>query len=188
MRVPTHPSNVFQILQELQSHQQVDNWSESPVQFISFRTTTSSKSASELMMTATSTQGNISSMTTQAFPVRSQSGPSAPSAHVHKPPTQALKPGDSVALRKVQTPLNCRTSVMRNPLTKQEILSHYASCFKGIGQFPGEPYKFHLKPEHRPAIHAPRKVQVHLDEAFKKEINSLVELGILDLLLNTQTG
>ena len=61
-----------------------------------------------------------------------------------------------------RTPHNGRTSVMRNPLSKQDILSHYSGCFEGIGQFPGEPYKFHLKPEHKPARHAPRKVSVHL--------------------------
>ena len=68
----------------------------------------------------------------------------------------------------------------RLPLTKQEILSHYSSSFESIGQFPGEPYKFHLKPEHKPARHAPRKVPIHLEDAFKEEIKSLVELGILE--------
>ena len=115
------------------------------------------------------------------FPVQnsSWSGPPAPSAHVHKPLQQVLKPRDSVALRKVQHPHNGRTSVNRLPLMKQEILSHYSSCFEGIGQFPGKPYK-HLKPEHKPAIHAPRKVTIHLENAFKDEIKSLVELGILE--------
>ena len=46
--------------------------------------------------------------------------------------------------------------------------------------FPGEPYKFHPKPEHKPARHAPRKVPIHLEDAFKEEIKSLVELGILE--------
>ena len=63
---------------------------------------------------------------------------------------------------------------------KQEILSHYSSCFEGIGQFPGESYKFHLKPEHKPARHGSRKVPIHLEDAFKEEIKSLVELGILE--------
>ena len=76
----------------------------------------------------------------------SWSGLPAPGAHVHKPPKQVLKPRDSLALRNVQHPHNCRTSVNRLPLTKQEILSCYSSYFEGIGQFPGEPYKFHLKP------------------------------------------
>ena len=63
---------------------------------------------------------------------------------------------------------------------KQEILSQYSGCFKGIGCFPGKLYKFYLKSEHKPAWHAPRKVPVHLDETFKQEINSLVEQGILE--------
>ena len=68
----------------------------------------------------------------------------------------------------------------RLPLTKQDILSHYSSCFEGIGHFPGELYKFHLKPEHKPARHAQRKVPIHLEDVFKEEIKSLVKLGILE--------
>ena len=68
----------------------------------------------------------------------------------------------------------------RLPLTKQEILSYYSCCFEGIGQLPGELYKFHLKPEHKPARHAPGKVLIYLGDVFKEEIKSLVELGILE--------
>ena len=98
----------------------------------------------------------------------------------HKLLRQVLKPGDLLALRKVQHPHNGRTSVNRLPLMKQDILSHYSSCFEGIGHFPEDPYKFYLKPEHKPARHAPRKVPIHLEDAFKEEIKSLVELGILE--------
>ena len=134
------------------------------------------------MMTAMGTPRNNSLTTTQVFPINATAwrGPPAPSAHVHKPPKQVLKPGELVALQKVKTPHNGRTSVMRLSLTKQQMLSHYFSCFEGIGQFPGEQYKFHLKPEHKPARHALRKVPIHLEESFKQEINSLVELGILE--------
>ena len=62
----------------------------------------------------------------------------------------------------------------------QDILSHYSGCFEGIGHFPGEPYKFHLKPEHKPTRHAPRKAPIHLEDAFKEDIKSLVKLGILE--------
>ena len=119
-------------------------------------------------------------MATQVFSIKTTawSGPPAPGAHVHKLLKQVLKLGDSVTLKKVQTSLNGLKSVTRNPMTKQEILSHYSGCFEGIGQFSGKLYKFHLNPEHRPARHAPRKVPVHLEESFKQEINSLVELGI----------
>ena len=70
--------------------------------------------------------------------------------HVHQPMSQVCKPGQLLALRKVKHPLNGRTSVSRLPLTKQDILSQYSSYFEGIGHFPGHPYKFHLKPEHKP--------------------------------------
>ena len=100
--------------------------------------------------------------------------------HVHQPAVQVCKPGELLALRKVKHPLNGRTSVNRLPFTKQDILSQYSSCFEGIGRFPGDPYKFHLKPEHKPAQHAPRKVPIHLEAAFNEEIESLVKHGILE--------
>ena len=71
--------------------------------------------------------------------------------HDHQPTVQVCKPSESLALRKVKHPLNGRTSVNRLPLTKQDILSQYSGCFEGIGCFPEDPYKFHLKPEHKPA-------------------------------------
>ena len=71
--------------------------------------------------------------------------------HVHQPAVQVCKPDELSALRKVKHPHNGRTSVNRLPLIKQDILSQYSSCFEGIGHFPGDPYKFHLKPEYKPA-------------------------------------
>ena len=100
--------------------------------------------------------------------------------HVHQPMSQSCKPGELLALRKVKHLLNGRTSVNRLPLTKQDILSQYSSCFESIGCFPGDLYKFHLKPDHKPARHAPRKVPIHLEAAFKEEIESLVKQGILE--------
>ena len=65
--------------------------------------------------------------------------------HVHQPMSQVCKPGELLALRKVKHPLNGKTSVSRLPL------SQYSSCFEGIGHFPGDLYKFHLKPDYKPA-------------------------------------
>ena len=42
------------------------------------------------------------------------------------------------------------------PLKKQDILRVYSDVFTGIGKFPGPPYKFQLKPNVKPARHAPR--------------------------------
>ena len=71
--------------------------------------------------------------------------------HVHQPMSQVCKPGELLALRKVKHPLNGKTSVSRLPLTKQDILSQYSACFEGIRCFPGDPYKFYLKPDYKPA-------------------------------------
>ena len=123
--------------------------------------------------------------TKQANPVhvRQDTSCKAPLGHCaqdHKLTVQVCKPGESLALRKVKHPHNGRTSVNRLPLMKQDILSQYSSCFEGIRHFPGDPYKFHFKPENKPAWHAPRKVPIHLESAFKEEIESLVKLGILE--------
>ena len=110
----------------------------------SFRTTTLSTA-----MTGTMT-------TKQVNPVHvhqdtSCKAPLGHCAHVHKLTIQVCKSGELLALRKVNHPHNGRTSVNRHPLMKQDILSQYSSCFEGIGHFPRDPYKFHLKPEHKPA-------------------------------------
>ena len=110
----------------------------------SFRTTTPSTATTETMTTK------------QVNPVHvhqdiSHKAPLGHCAHVHKSTVQVSKPGESLALRKVKHLHNGRPSVNRLPLTKQDILSQYSSCFEGIGHFPGDPYKFHLQPEHKPA-------------------------------------
>ena len=66
------------------------------------------------------------------------------------------------------------------PLTKQDILDVYSDVFTGIGKFPGMPYKFQLKSNAKPMRHAPRKVPIHLQDAFHKEIRNLEQLGILE--------
>ena len=85
--------------------------------------------------------------------------------HVQQPTSQVCKPGESPALRKVKTPHNGKTSVSRFPLAKQDISSHYSSCFEGIGHFPGDPYRSHLKSDHQPAKHASKK------QGISEEVN-----------------
>ena len=68
----------------------------------------------------------------------------------------------------------------RDLLTKHDILDVYSDVFTGIGKFPGMPYKFQLKENAKPMRHAPRKVPIHLQDAFHKEIRNLEQLGILE--------
>ena len=85
--------------------------------------------------------------------------------HVQQPTSQVCKLGESPALRKVKTPHNGKTSVSRSPLTKQEISSQFSGCFEGIGCFPGDPYRFHLKPDLQPAKHVSKK------QGISEEVN-----------------
>ena len=65
-------------------------------------------------------------------------------------------------------------------MTKQDILDIYSDIFIRIGKFPGLPCKFELKPNAKPARHAPRKVPIHLQDTFHEEIRNLEALGILE--------
>ena len=73
-----------------------------------------------------------------------------------------------------------KSQLQGDPLTKQDILDVYSDVFTGIGKFPGMPYKFQLKQNAKPTRHAPRKVPIHLQDAFHKEIRNLEQLGILE--------
>ena len=73
-----------------------------------------------------------------------------------------------------------KSQLQGSPLTKQDILDVYSDVFTGIGKFPGLPYKFPLKPNGKPARHTPKKVPIHLQDTFHKEIRNLEELGILE--------
>ena len=61
-------------------------------------------------------------------------------------------------------------SIADLPLTQKKVEITYADVFQGLGKFPGEPYKLRLKPDAVPAKHRPRKVPVHLQDAFYEEV------------------
>ena len=195
-------SNVFQILQDLWLKQYQETSSDSSKSRMSQTSTTdmtcttaqptplttygstpanqnTGMATSNTSMSESSTSAKTTPRTRQPTSVihrdTSHNGLSQCCMHVHQPVSQVCKLGELLALRKVKHPHNGKTSVSRFPLTKQEILSQYSGCFEGIGHFPGDLYKFHLKPDHNLARHAPRKVPVHLKAAFKEEIESLVK-------------
>ena len=94
----------------------------------SFRTTTPTRDTTERTNTFRTTPN-----TRQQVPIpydTSCNGHLECCMHVHQPTSQVCKPGELLALRKVKHPLNGKTSVSRLPLTKQDILSQYSSCFE----------------------------------------------------------
>ena len=73
-----------------------------------------------------------------------------------------------------------QSQLQGDPLTKQDILDVYSDVFTRIGKFLGMPYKFQLMQNAKPVRHAPRKVPIHLQDTFHKEIRNLEQLGILE--------
>ena len=67
----------------------------------------------------------------------------------------------------------------RLPTTKEYLLQEYSDVFQGIGTFPGEPYHIQLKDDYKPVQHSPRQVAVSLEEAYKGELERLVQLGVV---------
>ena len=65
---------------------------------------------------------------------------------------------------------NPSLSIADLPPTQEKVESTYADVFQGLVKFPGEPYKLRLKPDAVPAKHRPRKVPVHLQDAFHEEV------------------
>ena len=75
---------------------------------------------------------------------------------------------------------NLSLSIADLPLTQEKVESTYADVFQGLGKFPGEPYKLRLKPDAVPVKHRPRKVPVHLQDAFHEEVEWLVKIDVLE--------
>ena len=71
-------------------------------------------------------------------------------------------------------------SLKYKPLTKEMIETAYQDVFQGLGKFPGEPYKLRLKENYITAKHWPRKVPVHLQDAFHEEVQWLIKIDVLE--------
>ena len=62
---------------------------------------------------------------------------------------------------------------------KSDIKEHYADVFEGVGRFPGPPYHIQLDPKVPPKQTPVRPVPVHLKEAFKQELDKMLQAGYL---------
>ena len=71
-------------------------------------------------------------------------------------------------------------SLNNKPFTQEIIETTYQDVFKGLGKFPGGPYILRLKENYVPAKHRPRKVPVHLQDAFHEEVQQLIKIDVLE--------
>ena len=58
-------------------------------------------------------------------------------------------------------------------------MRQYPDVFDGIGNFPGPPYTIHLDPSIQLKQTPCRPVPIHLKEAFKKDIDKMLQAGVL---------
>ena len=107
----------------------------------------------------------------------STSNPSTETAQMHVASGQNMQ-NSSISSNQGSTKPSLSISDL--PLTQEKVESTYADVFQGLGKFPGEPYKLRLKPDAVPAKHRPRKVPVHLQEAFHEEVERLVKIDVLE--------
>ena len=63
--------------------------------------------------------------------------------------------------------------------SKEQILSSYPDIFEGIGTFPGPLYHIQVNPNITPKQILCELVPIHQKEAFKKEIDKMLQAGII---------
>ena len=88
-----------------------------------------------------------------------------------------------------EPPTKASTSTSRNTVqklnpsiaitSKEQILLKYLDVFKGISRFPGLPYHIQVDLNIMPKQTPCRPVPIHLKEAFKKEIDKMLQAGII---------
>ena len=71
------------------------------------------------------------------------------------------------------------TKESQNCEIKGAIQEQYSELFKGIGQFPGEPYHIHINPSLTPKQTPCRPYPVHLKQTFQQEIEKMLVAGVI---------
>ena len=63
--------------------------------------------------------------------------------------------------------------------TQDQILQEYPDIFEGIGKFLGPPYHIQVDPKVTPKQTPCQPIPIHLKDAFQKEINQMLQAGVL---------
>ena len=79
----------------------------------------------------------------------------------------------------VSTVSNLKGMVSKLITSKEQVLANYSEVFDGIGCFPHPPYHIQVNPSVTPKQTHCWPIQVHLKESFKKEINKMLQVGVL---------
>lgn len=76
--------------------------------------------------------------------------------------------------------INCSLE-KTTPLTKESLVNTYPDRFKGLGSFTDmKPYHITLDAAAQPVIHPPRSVPVHLRDLYRKELDDMLRLDVIE--------
>ena len=85
--------------------------------------------------------------------------------------------------KRQHTPSTTLPVLKQGPTTtissKEQIQSKYPDVFKGIGRFPRLPYHIQVDTSITPKQTPCRPVLIHLKEAFKKEIDNMLQASVI---------
>ena len=74
---------------------------------------------------------------------------------------------------------NCKGMVSKLITSKEQILANYADVFDSIRCLPCPPYHIQVDPSVTPKQIPCRPIHVHLKEPYKKEIDKMLQVGVL---------
>ena len=77
-----------------------------------------------------------------------------------------------------QTPRQ-KYAVPKLVTSKEQILHEYPDVLDGIGSFPGSSYHIQIDPSVTPKQTPCFPIPVHLKEAFKQEVDKMLQTGVL---------
>ena len=84
-----------------------------------------------------------------------------PKREIHAQSTTSILPTSTSTVPQENIPR--RVKIVKS---KEQIQEQYPELFKGIGQFPGEPYHIHVNPSITPKQTPCRPIPVHLKQTF----------------------
>ena len=104
-----------------------------------------------------------------------------PKKEIHAQSTSTQQPNSksSVTTSKPILPQEDTQKKIRIVKTKEQIQEQYQKLFKGIGQFPGEPYHIHTDPSITPKQTPCRPIPVHLKQTFRQEIEKMLTARVI---------
>ena len=95
--------------------------------------------------------------------------------YLQKQEVSAQRPIHEVAAQMLRQ----KYAVPKLVTSKGQILCEYPDVFEGIGRFPGPPYQTQIDPSVTPKQTACCPIPVHLKEAFKQEVDKMLQARVL---------